>query len=790
MKPTRWFALTCLALAITPCPGNTLLFGDNFNTGLDGPIDDSDPSRLIGTAGGETTLQSHGALQFLAADRLDLAAAGGVRFGPELMRFDWAGAITGDDIIAAGGFVVSFDWTHSGSSSEWLAWKIGTANGDTSVNGASVDHALLIRQGPTATGETNERWDNGTNLGDSGISYNPVAGTTTTYPVKLTYRFDDFADGSSVILSAVVNGIEIVNDTFTWDGNGGALHMEMQSGIDGNFVDNLRVETIPVLDVTVDAATFASGAPQGRTIGTLSATPPGGEPEPATFTLVAGAGAIDNALFQLNGDTLEVGDFDFREEPPGSSYSIRVRAEGQTSGTADESILQLTLVEDDDDDLLPDEWELYWAFGSLDELDGRATSPGPGALTGDFDGDGLTDLEEYELSLTYPNLSPYDADSDFDGLEDGEEVAGAGSRPPTDPTLPDTDADGLFDDQETNTGTFVDGNDTGTNPTLWDTDGDGVRDDFEISANGDPLDPDVQPPTPDGLSFVLLSDDASTGISTAKTYTHAISGGAATTLNGVAFAPLTAGETPANLIWDLATAGGAGVIVDNLGEWDPEAGGVTGEGLVSLLSSFTFPTGKTPSGYQDFVLTGLVPGQQYELSLFMRTWDLDGPGRPIDLHFINGQDTRQLTGPILVDRPDISFPDASVHAACVIRYRYTADAGEVTLRAQIPSTEDPTVEGTGGLHLYGLANAVEGAVPQNPLRMISVSRGASDELTLQFAGNPATLYQVTRSADLVAPFQPFDPPLEVTTDGSGIGTAVVPAGALTGPRGFFRIEEP
>jgi hypothetical protein len=52
----------------------------------------------------------------------------------------------------------------------------------------------------------------------------------------------------------------------------------------------------------------------------------------------------------------------------------------------------------------------------------------------------------------------------------------------------DRDLDTLFNGVETNTGTFVDANDTGTNPALTDTDGDGFDDDVEVNG-APPTDP-------------------------------------------------------------------------------------------------------------------------------------------------------------------------------------------------------------------------------------------------------------------------------------------------------------
>jgi hypothetical protein len=53
----------------------------------------------------------------------------------------------------------------------------------------------------------------------------------------------------------------------------------------------------------------------------------------------------------------------------------------------------------------------------------------------------------------------------------------------------DRDEDSLLNGVETNTGTFVDGDDTGTDPALADTDGDGFDDDVEVASGRDPTDP-------------------------------------------------------------------------------------------------------------------------------------------------------------------------------------------------------------------------------------------------------------------------------------------------------------
>ena len=129
---------------------------------------------------------------------------------------------------------------------------------------------------------------------------------------------------------------------------------------------------------------------------------------------------------------------------------------------------------DSDDDGLIDFWETSWAaISDLTQLSG----------SGDFDSDGLTDLEEYTAGT-----DPTDDDSDDDGLTDGAEATAG-----TDPLNTDSDGDGLLDGVETGTGTFVDANDTGTDPLDTDSDDDAFFDGAEVIAGTDPTDPASKP---------------------------------------------------------------------------------------------------------------------------------------------------------------------------------------------------------------------------------------------------------------------------------------------------------
>ncbi|MEZ5329980.1 MAG: LamG-like jellyroll fold domain-containing protein [Verrucomicrobiales bacterium] len=124
-------------------------------------------------------------------------------------------------------------------------------------------------------------------------------------------------------------------------------------------------------------------------------------------------------------------------------------------------------VEDVDGDSLPDAWETENNLNTaLNDADG------------DPDNDRSTNLNEFLRST-----NPQKADTDDDGYEDGAEtdtgVFVNADDTGTDPLVPDTDGDGVEDGKETGTGVFVDTDDRGTSPLKKDSEGDGLSDGVE-----------------------------------------------------------------------------------------------------------------------------------------------------------------------------------------------------------------------------------------------------------------------------------------------------------------------
>lgn len=141
---------------------------------------------------------------------------------------------------------------------------------------------------------------------------------------------------------------------------------------------------------------------------------------------------------------------------------------------------------DTDGDGLRDDWEI-----------GLGTNP----LNPDTDGDGLLD----GLEVLIYGTNPLSADSDSDGMPDGWEVS-HGLNPASDDSAQDADGDGLTNLQEYQTGTDPQNPDTdgdglsdgaevnthGTNPLNSDSDGDGMPDGWEVQYSLNPLVNDAQ----------------------------------------------------------------------------------------------------------------------------------------------------------------------------------------------------------------------------------------------------------------------------------------------------------
>ncbi|MGB0326660.1 MAG: lamin tail domain-containing protein [Akkermansiaceae bacterium] len=329
----------------------------------------------------------------------------------------------------------------------------------------------------------------------------------TEYPVKI-WGYDvsstggraaDWSgSGSSTQRLTFTSQPSNLNDNFitlnvTSDGTGavtinGIVSSTNPSGSHNVFINGLEigdpVQTDGPTALALSSSVVAKTEAIGTTVGTLTTT----DPTPGdtfTYTLVAGAGDTNNALFEITGNTLRT-DRDLSTLQTGAVLTLRVRTT-DALGAFYEGNLLLEVVNDTDNDGLDDDWELLY-FPTLTSA----------SSTDDGDNDNLSNLEEQA-----EGTDPTDNDSDDDTLTDGEEV----NTYSTSPLRPDTDGDGLTDLQEVtgSTGFF-------TNPNEQDSDGDGFNDSLEITENTDPNNINDFPNTllPLRLNEILTRND--TGI--------------------------------------------------------------------------------------------------------------------------------------------------------------------------------------------------------------------------------------------------------------------------------------
>lgn len=128
---------------------------------------------------------------------------------------------------------------------------------------------------------------------------------------------------------------------------------------------------------------------------------------------------------------------------------------------------------DTDNDGLSDGWETLFA-GDLTSLTGLTSGPGPGEDSGDFDGDGYSDIEEFNVRSNPTNAAVTPVDMDGDGLLDNWEIANFGSITAQVGT---GDPDGDFCDNIVEQAAGTDPNNADSFP---DTDGDGLSDGYEL----------------------------------------------------------------------------------------------------------------------------------------------------------------------------------------------------------------------------------------------------------------------------------------------------------------------
>jgi hypothetical protein len=221
-----------------------------------------------------------------------------------------------------------------------------------------------------------------------------------------------------------------INNVSTWKNLSPPFGLGPRPG-DGSGSGQIGISVMSA-DATVASLIITNGVlPIG---GVYDYSFPGPFPANVAYTVVA----------WVDGDSNGVYDFG---EPKGEA-SVTFVTGASVVGK------RVNITDDFDKDALPDWWETHWFFNEVNPL----------AFTGasDPDGDGLSNLEEYQLSVTVTNgvfplalLNPADWDSDGDKMDDGWEcryfdptlLTGMDATVSNTPAN-DFDGDGLSDWQE------------------------------------------------------------------------------------------------------------------------------------------------------------------------------------------------------------------------------------------------------------------------------------------------------------------------------------------------------
>ncbi len=465
---------------------------------------------------------------------------------------------------------------------------------------------------------------------------------------------------------------------------------------------------------------------------------------------------------------------------------------------------------DTDGDGMSDGYELTCNTpgSALDPNDDGSTDPTQ-APDADRDGDGLTNLNEYEGAVPRPRTRADLADTDGDGYDDQAEdnfgAWGGIEFTGTNPTNPDTDGDGILDGLENpdlpgfpGLGVYP----TNSDPNLADTDGDSFSDKFEVDNGSDPADPNSKPPQPSG--FTLIESFEGGGMTIGQTF-HGVNGWTSSfpDLTLVEDEPIAGGDRVGRI---TRHPGGSSYpafkSLEPLGLQIPE--GQTGTIFLQIYcptnqvnASLGF-SDRTPAATEDFgayeaqavVFRNSITrvrdagvfrdASTYRVGQWMNIWIVaDNAADTVKVYW---ESPEGQSGRIDITEDDgsnpFNFRNGTTDALNTVLLMYAADSNAETFVYVDNIHVDPTAE---NLSTPAAAKPLP-PPPSSDLRITSVTRNGNGDLVIKFApGGPGHI--LTSSNDLVSPFT-----LEPAATYDGVDTFTVPAAALNPGRDFFRVE--
>ncbi len=462
--------------------------------------------------------------------------------------------------------------------------------------------------------------------------------------------------------------------------------------------------------------------------------------------------------------------------------------------------IQIVEAPDSDGDGMGDVYEIS---AGLDPNDDGTTDPVNEGANGDFDGDGIFNIDEHDNG-TNPTSDDTDNDGYTDDVETDTGTFNSTADPGTDPRIADGDGDGLLDGVESGGGTFVDETNTGTDPFVadtGDTDLDGWADNYEI-LNGptdytDPADPGG--PNPAGFA-IAFNSIAGFGTSGSVEFGDLVFAGAPGVEQRNWNRTIDLANNDVDASGDITKIG-----TPNLGELVDSSGTVIGDGATGVGVSFSAGNGAfssqpdpaTPYGrlFNSFIFgrdTG-VAGQDPDSSI-----TLTGiPYASYDVYVYFGSESDNRIGTISSSSAGTTYSfTTDVNTGSPGSYLQTTDTGTAYPQAnyavfsgQTGGTFDVTVT-VGALQnsmgIYGI-QVVDTSGAGGPMMVLENPQydSINDTFTADFVTDTAGTYIFERSQTLGNDWIQIGSALTV-----GAGTTPVTDPAAPSDEAFYRVREP
>ncbi len=198
------------------------------------------------------------------------------------------------------------------------------------------------------------------------------------------------------------------------------------------------------------------------------------------------------------------------------------------------------------------------------------------------------------------------------------------------------------------------------------------------------------------ITYVPITNDADSGISAAKTYTHALDFGtnAGANVNGVAFTQVNNGGSLGALAPNFSYSANSGSVNFHGGNGNHNVSG----NVVNLFQDMVYNGNNAAGGNATLSAGGLLRGAEYEQRIYTRGWGASN-NRIANFTFSNGQNTNLLP-PLQISQDNSSVNPPGFGAsnqAYALTLQYTAETSKL-------STTLSQANVNNSWHLYGYTN--------------------------------------------------------------------------------------